>query len=73
MGMALYIARGDRSVWSDVLVWPTMILLKYFEHSLPTAKQTGIGEEATKLANAAVLKVRDRSHGWRCYIELTND
>ena len=32
----------------------TMALLKYFSRSLPTAKDSGIGELATKEANEAV-------------------
>ena len=34
-----------------------MALLKYFKTSLPTPKETGIGEVATRAANSAVSKV----------------
>lgn len=50
-----------------------MSLLRYFKHSVPTVKQIGIGEEATKSANVAVLELQDRSRGRKRYMDFSEE
>ena len=53
-----------------------MALLKYFMTTLPTAKETEIGEKATKEVKVAVLQLTgpQRENGkWKAYMAFSDE
>ena len=53
-----------------------MVLLKYFKTTLPTAKQTGIGEKAMKEANGAVTRLTSlqrENRKWKACTAFSNE